>query len=355
MKMYMGLEGVGKISCTNVLNVIREKKEISRKEISSITGLSWATMTKIINKLFEKGYIEETKTDILAGVGQNSGLISICKESNVVIGLDVNREGLSGCVLNLAGDIMKEYKSEIACANKAELIQTIISFTSQVVKENNKRNILAIGVAMQGIVDAERGISNIFPGCDGWEHVPIREILVNHFQYPVYIEHDPNCMLYSAIYNNPKENCILFRIDRSIGMAAIIEGKILRGNGLLEVAHTICIPDGKECKCGRRGCAEAYLESCLVNKELQAKEIPSMVRAISVLMYNMSEVFNAEKIILAGELATFKNEFEEQILESFNALEKEGRVKVEFMEEVERVVYGAAMIAAQGVIEKIEV
>ena len=42
MKKYMGLEDMSKVNCSYFLNVIREAKEISRKEISHITGLSWA-------------------------------------------------------------------------------------------------------------------------------------------------------------------------------------------------------------------------------------------------------------------------------------------------------------------------
>ena len=57
MKKYMDLEDMSKVNCSSVLNVIREAKEVSRKEISDITGLSWGGMTKIVNKLFEKGYI----------------------------------------------------------------------------------------------------------------------------------------------------------------------------------------------------------------------------------------------------------------------------------------------------------
>ena len=63
MKKYMDLEDMSKVNCSSVLNVIREAKEVSRKEISDITGLSWGGMTKIVNKLFEKGYIEEGMTN----------------------------------------------------------------------------------------------------------------------------------------------------------------------------------------------------------------------------------------------------------------------------------------------------
>lgn len=351
----MGLEDMSKVNCSSVLNVIREAKEISRKEISDITGLSWGGMTKIVNKLFEKGYIEEAKSTTTTGAGRTPGVITICKDYNVVIGLDINREGLVGCVLNLAGDILGEYSAEVSCGTKEELMQSIISFTSGIVKENNKRNILAIGVAMQGIVDVETGVSVKFPGCVGWENVPVCEILESHFQHPVFIEHDPNCMLYSAVYNHPLENSVLFRMDRSIGMAVTLDGNILRGNGLLEVAHSIIVPNGKECTCGKKGCVESYLSACLNGKELQVQAVDEMVKVISVLMYNMAQMFNATKLILTGELVAHKKFFEDKLLKEFYSYCESDKIKVEFMEETKKVVYGAAMIAVQGAIDQIEV
>lgn len=355
MKKYMDLEDMSKVNCSSVLNVIREAKEISRKEISDVTGLSWGGMTKIVNKLFEKGYIEETKNTAASGVGRTPGVITICKDKNVVIGLDINREGLEGCVINLAGEILGEYSSPMNYANKEELLESIISFASCVVKENNNKNILGIGVAMQGMVDANKGISIKFPGCKDWKEVPIKEILENHLHYPVYIEHDPNCMLYAAIYNNPEENCVLFRIDRSIGMAVTIDGNVLQGNGLLEVAHSIAVPGGRKCKCGKRGCVEAYLQACLENKELQADAIEEAAEVIAILMYNMSQIFNSSKIILAGSLMVYREMFENQLTEQFQKFDTEKKVKVVILEGKKNVVYGAAMIAVQEAIDTIEV
>ena len=351
----MGLDDMSKVNCSNVLNVIREAKAISRKEISDITGLSWGGMTKIVNKLFEKGYIEEEKSTITTSAGRTPGVITICKDYNVVIGLDINREGLIGCVLNLAGDVLEEYTAEVLCETKEELIHSIVSFTSHMVKLNNKRNILAIGVAMQGLVDVERGVSIRFPECAGWENVPIREILETHFQQQVFIEHDPNCMLYSAVYNNPMENSVLFRIDRSIGMAVTLDGNIIRGNGLLEIAHSVIVPDGKKCRCGKKGCVESYLSSCLQNGELQQQAVEEMIKILPILMYNMVQMFNATKLILTGKLMTYKDVFEEELLQEFYKYCETDKVKVEFMEETKKVVYGAAMIAVQGAINEIEV
>lgn len=355
MKKYMGLEDMSKVNCSNVLNVIREAKEISRKEISEITGLSWGGMTKIVNKLFEKGYIEEEKNAEATGVGRTPGVISICKDKNVVIGFDINHQGLEGCVINLAGEILGEYSAPMKFSNKEELLESIISFTSNVVKENNSKNILGIGVAMQGMVDANKGISIKFPGCPNWENVAIKEILENHLHYPVRIEHDPNCMLYSVIYNNPEENCVLFRIDSSIGMAVTVDGNVLQGNGLLEVAHSIAVPGGRQCVCGKQGCVEAYIKACHEETESNVEVIEETRDVVAVLMYNMSQIFNASKMIVAGNFIQYKKTFEEQLMKKFQELNIEEKVKVVFLEGDKNVVYGAAMIAVQEAIDSIEV
>ena len=68
-------------------------------------------------------------------------------------------------------------------------------------------------------------------------------------------------MLYSAVYQNPTRNSVLFRMDRSIGMAVTVEGNILEGNGLLEIAHSIAaITSGADAVYvgGKRYGARAY-------------------------------------------------------------------------------------------------
>ena len=94
MKAYIGQEEMSNANCACVLDLIRRRGEISRKEISQVTHLSWGGMTKIVNKLFENGYIVEEKSEKQTGYGRIPNVIQINKKQNFVIGLDVNRMGL---------------------------------------------------------------------------------------------------------------------------------------------------------------------------------------------------------------------------------------------------------------------
>lgn len=352
MKKYIGLEEMSNGNCSSVLSVIRDCGEVSRKQISDITGLSWGGMTKIVNKLFEHEYIVEDKSENVTGIGRIPNVIRINKEQNFVIGLDINRMGFAAYVMNLAGDIIKGYFREETFDNREELLQAILDLTRRAVEEYREKKLLAIGVAMQGILDVENGISVKFPHCHDWKNVPIKEVLEQEFGIEVFVEHDPNCMLYSVMSEEESENMLLLRLDSSVGMAASVNGSIIRGNGLLEVAHYIVVPEGKECRCGQRGCLEAYVSSCLVKGKLQEEELPELIKPMAIFMNNMIHMFNSDKIVLTGRLVKYRSAFEKELLEEFQKYcDKD--VIVEFVEEAEHAVHGAALIAAQGAIEQL--
>jgi len=353
MKKYIGLEDMSNANCACVLDLIRHYGAISRKEIADITSLSWGGMTKIVNKLFESGYIVEDRGETQSGQGRIPNVIRLNKSKNFVIGLDVNRTGLSAYVMNLAGDVIKEYWEEGVFDAKGELLRTILSFLRMIMEEYREAHVLAIGVAMQGILDGESGVSVQFPHCPDWENVPIRDILKEEFGVEVFVEHDPNCSLYCEMCEQGKENILLMRIDSSIGMAASVGGRILKGNGLLEVAHQIVVPGGKLCRCGRHGCLEAYVAPCFVNEEMKLDAVKEMIPPLAVCMHNMCHLLKPEEIILTGKLMKYHSLFEKDLLELFYQYCGSTHVSVRFVHEMNRAVYGAALIAAHGAIAQI--
>lgn len=354
MKKYIGLEEMSNANCACVLNLIRQHGELSRKEISDITSLSWGGMTKIVNKLFENEYIVEDKSEKQSGQGRIPNVIRINRNRNFVIGLDINRMGFNAYVMNLAGEILREYLEEGAFDNKHNLLEAILSFLRRIIEEYQSYHILAIGVAMQGILDVENGVSVWFPDCKDWENIPIRDILEDSFKIPVFVEHDPDCILHSVMQEG-RENTLLMRIDSSIGMAVSVGGRILKGNGLLEIAHQIVIPEGKLCRCGKRGCLEAYVGPCFVKKKLQATAIEEMIHPLAVCIRNMCHLFNSKKIILTGNLMKYHDMFDQSLLNVLYSYCDNKDISVIFIDESNRAVYGAAMIAVCGAIEQIKI
>ena len=355
MKKYIGLDDMSSVNCSSVLDVIRSCRSISRRQISDITGLSWGGTTKIVNKLYESGYIEEEKEENAAGAGRTPGLLHITREKNVVIGLDFNREGFSACVMNLGGDILEMYEEEVSFEGKDELLQTTYRFTDGIADKYMEKNILSFGIAMQGMVDTQTGVVREFPHCADWKDVPLRALLEKRYSLPVFVEHDPNCMLYAQMFASESENMLLFRLDRSVGMAVSINGKILRGNSLLEVAHCTVVPGGKRCKCGKMGCMEAYLSPCLQRDSICLPALGEALEPLSVLICNMVKLFHSDTVILTGKLAGYRADFEEELRQMIKKCETAESFRLWFAEENELAVQGAARIAAQGAVDAVQI
>lgn len=353
MKKYIGLEEMSNENCSSVFGVISSYGEISRKEIAEITGLSWGGMTKIVNKLFEKGYIVENPGEGAKAQGRKPKLIRVNSDNNFVVGLDINRMGLTAYVMDLAGRVLKEYTEDCSFDKKEAILEGILNFLRKIVGEYAKKNILAIGVAMQGILDVEQGISVEFPQCPDWKNVPIRKILEEEFHAEIFVEHDPNCILYSFLKEKEIENTLLLRVDSSVGMAVSIDGRVLRGNGLLEVAHYIAVPDGKKCHCGQRGCLEAYTAACFEGKENYEPAVEELVAPLAVFINNMCQMFHVKKIILTGKLMMHKEIFASALLKQFEQYCGNRKTEVAFVEESGHAVHGAALIAVQRAIDEI--
>jgi glucokinase len=122
--------------------------------------------------------------------------------------------------------------------------------------------VACIGVAAPGPVDPVAGVVLRAPSLPGWENLPLRAILSNALQTPVYVANDANvAALGEWVYGAGQghQDLIYLTISTGIGGGIIVNGQLLLGaNGLAgEVGHVTVLPDGPICSCGRRGHLEA--------------------------------------------------------------------------------------------------
>ncbi len=352
MKKYIALSDMMQANCALVLEIIQKHGCLSRKDITKLTGLSWGGMTKIVGRLLEHGYILEQKAEESTGSGRIPSLIHINNQSNFVLGLDINKVGFKAIVVNLSGETLKSYSSPVSFRCGSEMLSQITDFVSKILKDFPKNSILAAGIAMQGIVDAMRGISVKFPGLSDWENIPLTEILSAHFAVPFFIEHDPDCMLYALSESAGNENLLLLRLDRSAGLAVSLGGNMLRSCGILEIAHMTAIPKGKKCTCGLEGCLEAYLAPCMdADGAFSPKDGAALIAPLAYTIKNLTELFRADKVMITGTLSKHHRHFSAPLSEKLSALSC--TVHLFYYPNDDLAVSGAAKLAVQNAIRAV--
>ena len=147
---------------------------------------------------------------------------------NNVIGVIFNGKLLSAARIEngLIADIVQ---SEI---NNRETEEVILSDIVNVINSVFKGNVEGIGVGVPSLVDVKNGVVISPTNIPSWHKVHLKDILVEHFNVPVYINNDANCFaLGEKCFGVAKEYSSLagITIDTGFGVGIIINGKLYSG------------------------------------------------------------------------------------------------------------------------------
>ncbi|GAA4924782.1 ROK family glucokinase [Stackebrandtia albiflava] len=120
----------------------------------------------------------------------------------------------------------------------------------------------AVGIGAAGWIDASRSTVQFAPNL-AWRDEPLRELLSAHIDLPIVVENDANVATWAEFrYGAAAEadSAALFTVGTGIGGGIVIDGNLVRGaHGIAaEFGHTLAVPGGRECGCGRHGCLEQY-------------------------------------------------------------------------------------------------
>ena len=344
MSTPLHLKDVSGINQARVISLLRDRGPLSRREIAEGTGLSWGGMTKIVTRLMNAGVLWESEP-LPSRRGRHPRLLNLSENDHLALGLDVNREGLGGAVTTIDGKSLGFFSRENTAATKEELLSLLLRFAREILSGFSGRHFLTVGVSFQGGVDARAGVSLFFPGIPDWKDVPVAGILSGALGMPAYLEHDPDCILSCCLSRESRENALLLRLDRSVGMAAALNGRVLRGAGILEIAHIPAVPGGKPCRCGRLGCLEAYTAAALKGGVYAPEGMAQLMDPLLRLLAQWISLFNPQRVFLTGRLMREKARFEETLMARFRAAFPDRPVALCLFREGDSAVRGAASLA----------
>ena len=254
-----------------VLNIIKTKGPISRKEVADLTGLSPATVTGITATLIEDGLISETGEGQAGSLGgRRPVLLQLNPQAGYVAGIKIIKEGVIGVLVDLdatvlykefrplsAGDDDKlELEPSLAIQATIETIEAMLNAS-----EVPRKLVLGIGIGINGLVDTAAGISRVAPHF-GWHNVTISQPIADHFELPVYLSNDVKSLTIAEQWFGGGiniDNFVVVAVGRGIGAGIVVRGHAYGGtlDGAGEFGHLVLVPDGPRCSCGKKGCLEA--------------------------------------------------------------------------------------------------
>ena len=166
--------------------------------------------------------------------------------------------------------------SQITTADKKsadELLTETEAIISKVCKSAkiSQKKISAIGVGISGIVNYETGVVAWSPLLEELD-TPLGDIFSTYFKTPVCIDNDANVLTLAELWfgaGRALSNFAVITIEHGVGMGFVSDNRLFRGAHSmgLELGHSKVQLDGALCRCGQRGCLEAYLADYALARE----------------------------------------------------------------------------------------
>ncbi|MFJ3586032.1 ROK family protein [Streptomyces sp. NPDC090127] len=192
-----------------------------------------------------------------------------------VIALDVGGTGMKAALVAADGTLLHEARRATGRERGPDaVVDTILDFAAELRAYGLERYgepAAAAGVAVPGIVDADRGIA-VYSANLGWRDVPMRTLLSERLgAIPVALGHDVRTggLAEGRIgAGNGADRFLFVPLGTGIAGAIGIGGTIEAGaHGYAgEIGHIVVRPGGTECGCGQRGCLERYAGAAAVSE-----------------------------------------------------------------------------------------
>lgn len=310
-----------------IVNLLYQKNEVTRQELSRILDLSLPTVTQILKELGEIGLVREAGTLASSG-GRKPTLNAIIYDARLAIGIEITQNAVRLVLIDLSGKVIDHITYHINFENNGVYFDEVSGLVDRLISEKKVEHdkILGIGIAMPGVISKHANLLEFVPTL-GVKNLPVSTI-EGHFAYPVMIDNEANLAGLAEIWNIRHLNDAVFlSINKGVGGAIILNDMIYDGRHYRagEFGHMTIIKDGKECSCGKRGCLEAYCSTNVLHvdegEDLSAffsrlkKGEPRYAQVwdeyltnLSICINNIRMIFDAE-VIIGGRIQQYIEEY----------------------------------------------
>jgi len=244
----------------------------SRQQLAGTTALSQASVSNLIGEMLEEGLVEEAGL-----VGSDGGrprvLLQVRPGFRYVVGADVaeTRVLIELYDLSMARLAQAEFEHDDDPAQVAEqLLAGLAAVTAEAGVEQSR--VLGYGVGVPGVVDRDGVVDS---QSTGWETVPLGAMLRAGTEVPIFVDNGAKTFGQAEMWFGSARgarHAVIVMIGTGVGAAVVMDGRSYRGanSNAGEWGHTTLVYDGEVCRCGARGCLEAYVGAGGIGRRLAA-------------------------------------------------------------------------------------
>ncbi len=342
-----------------VFGHVRARGQASRADIARGLGISAGSVTALTADLIQTGFLHEIDDQPREpGRGRPPVALAVVPGQRFVIGIKIADTRHSAVLIDFAGNLLADVTLPTPRARKpaAGLVDELAALVELVVAQAGcaMAAVAGVGLGISGIVEHDTGRVPWSPLIAGRD-TDLAALVTARLGVPVRIDNDANVLTLAELWfgsGRDRSDFAVITVEHGVGMGLVLNNQLFRGSrGMgLELGHTKVALDGALCRCGQRGCLEAYLaDYALAREAATALDTPPAEsghaaliaalfteakagnaaaatifrragRYLAVGLSNVVQLFDPALIILAGERMRYDYLYSDAVLRDMQAL-----------------------------------
>lgn len=330
---------------------VRSAGHISRAVLAKELEVSPGSVTPLVSDLLAQNLLYEVRDDTQHhGRGRPPVTLAVNARRGLVAGLKLSELDHSALLVDLAGRPVAS-----ATVRRGEDVRSLSGLLDEVEQLFARLReaagpdappIMGLGVGMPGMIDHASGHLRWSPIVSDRD-VDMARIVSERMGLPVSVDNDANLLTMAELWfgkGRSLSDFAVVTIEYGVGLGLVVDHAPYRGaHGYgMELGHTKVQLDGALCRCGQRGCLEAYVADFALVREApialdgtlpprgavletlfeQAKDGNVAARAIfdraarylALGLANVANLFDPRRIILSGSRLRYDFLYAEEML-----------------------------------------
>ncbi|MET7749009.1 ROK family protein [Micromonospora sp. NPDC005367] len=239
---------------------------LTRQDLVRSTGLSQPGVSNVVSDLIEEGLVAEAGAAESDG-GRPSMMLRIAPRFAFLVGVDVGETRVRVELFDFAMTLLAsvEYPLDPARTEPAEVAGHVLAGIDAVTGTAgvSPTDVLGVGIGVSGVVSqGEHAV--VHAQALGWDAVPLERLIAAGTDLPLHIDNGAKTLGQAEMWfgaGRGARHAVFALVGSGVGAAVVAGGATYRGasSSAGEWGHTTLVYGGRQCRCGARGCLEAYV------------------------------------------------------------------------------------------------
>ncbi|OGV34071.1 MAG: hypothetical protein A2020_01225 [Lentisphaerae bacterium GWF2_45_14] len=261
---------IKRINRVKILNSIRLHAPIARSQIADMTGLDRKSLTNFISEFLAEGIVSEAGKQEQR-MGRPFTMLRFA-DNLAAGGIYIAPDMTAGVLVDLSGNKVVSARRDFSLYSPKELIISKVKEVYEELKASGLK-MYGFGLCVPGVIESGSGLvraSVNLPSLVGRE---LRNDFGPLIQEQLYIEDASRSKALAEKWfgaGRGASDFVCVDLDVGVGMGIVNNRALYKGAADYagEIGHVVIERNGRLCRCGNRGCLEAYLARNVVLDEM---------------------------------------------------------------------------------------